>query len=160
MPELALDDVERHALARELDGIRVPELVWREPAPHACADGQPAQLRADCGSRPSPPSRGSVDDAKQRPDRQLRPRDEPGAQQLPAPLVHADLAPAAALAAPDQQRSAPLVEVVLGKRESLLDTSPARQSTMIIARILKPWRSSGVWRSTATISSTVGGSAG
>jgi hypothetical protein len=38
--------------------------------------------------------------------------------------------------------------------------SPPRQSTMISARNLKPCRSSPVWRITAMISSTVGGSAG
>jgi hypothetical protein len=38
--------------------------------------------------------------------------------------------------------------------------SPARQSTTIIARSLNPCRSSQVWRITATISSTVGGSPG
>jgi hypothetical protein len=37
---------------------------------------------------------------------------------------------------------------------------PARHKTTIIARIRQPWRLSGLWRSTATISSTVGGSAG
>jgi len=38
--------------------------------------------------------------------------------------------------------------------------SPPRQSTTISARSLKPCRSSLVWRMTAMISSTVGGSAG
>jgi hypothetical protein len=47
-----------------------------------------------------------------------------------------------------------------GERERLLDAQPARQSTMIIARSHHPWRSSAVWRMTATISSIVGGSAG
>jgi len=37
---------------------------------------------------------------------------------------------------------------------------PARHSTAIIPLILKPCRSSKVWRITATISSTKGGSAG
>jgi hypothetical protein len=39
---------------------------------------------------------------------------------FPAPLVHADLAPAAALAAADKDRSAPLVEVILCERERFL----------------------------------------
>jgi hypothetical protein len=38
--------------------------------------------------------------------------------------------------------------------------SPARHSTTIVARNRHPWRFSAVWRMTATISSTVGGSAG
>jgi hypothetical protein len=33
--ELALEHVERHALAGELDGMRVAQLVRREPAPDA-----------------------------------------------------------------------------------------------------------------------------
>src|SRR5215207_1593834 len=33
--ELALDDDDRHALARHLDGVRVAQLVWREASPHA-----------------------------------------------------------------------------------------------------------------------------
>jgi hypothetical protein len=36
-PELALDDVQRHAFARELDRVRVPELVRREAPLHAGA---------------------------------------------------------------------------------------------------------------------------
>jgi hypothetical protein len=52
------------------------------------------------------------------------------------------------------------LEVVLGERERFLTRSPARHKTMIIARTRQPWRSSAAWRKTATISSTVGGSAG
>jgi hypothetical protein len=33
--ELALDDVDRHALARELDRVRVPQPVGRKPTSHA-----------------------------------------------------------------------------------------------------------------------------
>jgi hypothetical protein len=45
-----------------------------------------------------------------------------GLKFLPAPVVHADLAPAPALAAADQQRAAALVEIGLGKRERFLDS--------------------------------------
>ena len=44
--ELALDHVERHALARELDGVRVAQLVRREAAPHARLGGEPPELDA------------------------------------------------------------------------------------------------------------------
>jgi hypothetical protein len=37
------------------------------------------------------------------------------------PLVHADFAAPAALAAPDEQRSATPIEVAFGKRERLMD---------------------------------------
>jgi hypothetical protein len=33
MAELALDDVQRHALAGQLEGVRVAQLVRRKPAP-------------------------------------------------------------------------------------------------------------------------------
>jgi hypothetical protein len=42
---------------------------------------------------------------------------EPRLQLVPSPAIHADLATAAALAAPDQQRTAALVEIGLGERE-------------------------------------------
>jgi len=64
---------------------------------------------------------GAIDDAEQRPDRQIDACGQPRAQVLPAPLVHPDLAAAAALPAADQDRSAPRVEVVVGERERLLD---------------------------------------
>jgi hypothetical protein len=72
------------------------------------------------------------------PGRQLGPRREPGAQLLPAPLVHADLAPPAALAAADQDRASPLVEIVLGERERSWRRTPARHSTTMIARRRQP----------------------
>ena len=79
---------------------------------------------ADGGARPRSPAGRAVDDAEQRPDRQLGAGVQPRPQLLPAPVVHADLAAAAALAVADQQRSAPLVEIVLGERERLLDAQP------------------------------------
>jgi hypothetical protein len=42
--ELALDDVQRHPLAREFERMRVAQLVRREPAPHARPGGEPAKL--------------------------------------------------------------------------------------------------------------------
>ena len=158
--ELALDDVERHALAGELDRVGVAQLVRREPAPHARLGGEPAELDAHAGARPRPPARGAVDDAEQRPDRQLNAGGEPGLQLLPAPGVHADLAAPAALAVAHQQRPAPRVEVALAERERLLDAQPAAPEHDDQRPQPKPWRSSAAWRITATISSTVGGSAG
>jgi hypothetical protein len=54
-------------------------------------------------------------------DRQLDARLEPGRELFPGPVVHADLAAPAALAAADEQRSAARVEVGLGERERLVD---------------------------------------
>jgi hypothetical protein len=49
VPELALDDVERDALAGELQRVRVAQLVRREPTPDPCLSGEPAELGADRG---------------------------------------------------------------------------------------------------------------
>jgi hypothetical protein len=44
--ELALDDVERDALAGELQRVRVAQLVRREPTPDPSLSGEPAELGA------------------------------------------------------------------------------------------------------------------
>ena len=44
MAELALDDDERHALVRHLDGVGVAEMVGREASPNARSGGGAAQL--------------------------------------------------------------------------------------------------------------------
>ena len=44
--ELALDDVQRHALAGEFQRVRMAQLVWREAAPDAGLGGEPAKLRS------------------------------------------------------------------------------------------------------------------
>jgi hypothetical protein len=71
MAELALDDVERDALAGELERVGVAQLVRRKAAPDPGAGGEPPELRADRGARPRPPAGRAVDDAEQRPDQQL-----------------------------------------------------------------------------------------
>jgi hypothetical protein len=48
--ELALDDVERDALAGELERMRVAQLMRREAAPDPGADREPAELAADGGA--------------------------------------------------------------------------------------------------------------
>ena len=44
MPELALDQIHGDALARQLDGMCMPELVRREPAADTGLEREPAQL--------------------------------------------------------------------------------------------------------------------
>src|SRR4051812_46250099 len=87
VPELALDDVERHAFAGELDGVGVAQLVRREAPPDTRLDSEPTELDPDPGARPGPAASGAVDDAEQRPDPQLDPVAEPGRQLLPSPPV-------------------------------------------------------------------------
>jgi hypothetical protein len=83
--ELALDDDQRHALARHLDGMGVPELVRREASPHSCLAGDASELRARGGGGPRPSARGAVDNAEQRSDWELDARLEPGRELLLMP---------------------------------------------------------------------------
>jgi len=48
--QLALDDDQRHPLARQFDGVRVRDLVGREASPHAVPDGGPAQVGSRGGT--------------------------------------------------------------------------------------------------------------
>ena len=50
MAGLALDDDQRHALTRELDGMGVAQLVRREAPPDTGVDGGPVQVRAGGGA--------------------------------------------------------------------------------------------------------------
>ena len=50
MAELALDDVQRHALAGEFERVRVAQLVRRESPSDAGARGEPTELAADGGA--------------------------------------------------------------------------------------------------------------
>jgi hypothetical protein len=59
MPELALGDVDRHALASEFARVRAPQLMWPEPAPNTGLGGELAELSADGGLRAGTRDRGS-----------------------------------------------------------------------------------------------------
>ena len=91
MPELALDDVDRHSLTSELDGVRVPQLMRREPPTHAGLGGETSKLPADSSRRPCATAGRAVDDAEQRPDRQLHTVLEPAVEMLETPVIHSDL---------------------------------------------------------------------
>src|SRR3954471_2374791 len=98
--------------------------TWRSwsarTAPHARLGGEPAELDAHARARPRPLARWAVDDAEQRPDRELKAGGNPRLQLLPAPRVHADLAAPAALAAAQEQGPAARVEVAVAQRQRLL----------------------------------------
>ena len=49
MPELTLYDDQRYALARHLDRLCMPELMWRQPPTHPGRDRGVAQLDTDPG---------------------------------------------------------------------------------------------------------------
>ena len=71
MPELSLDNDQRHALVGHLDRVRMPELMGREPAPDSRCYGGPAQLAARRCRLPVAPGGWAVDHAEQRADREL-----------------------------------------------------------------------------------------
>jgi len=87
MPQLSLDDVERHALAGKLKRMRMTELVRCEPAPHPRADGELPELDPDPGCGPRPTARWTVDHAEQRADRQALALVEPEAELPETPLI-------------------------------------------------------------------------
>jgi hypothetical protein len=63
--EPALDDVERDALARHVDGVRVAQLVRGDASPDTSRHGEPLQRRADGRGRPWSAGGRAVDDAQQ-----------------------------------------------------------------------------------------------
>jgi hypothetical protein len=121
LAELALDDDQRDAFAGHLDRVGVAQLMWREATPHSCRGRRSTQLRACRCGRPVPSAHRAVDDAQKRTDRQPTPYVEPGLELLLSPGVHADLATAPALAAPDQDGAAALIKVAFRKHERILD---------------------------------------
>jgi hypothetical protein len=52
MTELALDDEQRHALARHLHRVRVPRLMGHKATAHVGSRGDIVQLGPDTGGRP------------------------------------------------------------------------------------------------------------
>jgi hypothetical protein len=124
MAELPLDHDQRHAFACHLDGVGVAQLVRREAAPNPGRGSRAAQLRACRSGRPVAAARRAGDNAKQGADGKLGPQLQPGPEFFPSPRVHADLAAAPALAAPNQERAAALIEIALSQGERLVDPQP------------------------------------
>ena len=109
MPKLALDDVDRHTLTSELDRVRVAQLVGRETAPDAGLGCQRSQLATNGSRRPCPTARRAVEDAEQRPDRQLNALLDPDVEVVEPSLIESQLAALVTLAVADKQRpSAPV----------------------------------------------------
>jgi hypothetical protein len=124
VPQLTLDDGEWDALVGELDCVRVAQLVGREAAAHPGLRGDAPQLGAGRVARPGPATSAPLDYAQERTDGHPDAQFEPGAQVLPAPGVHADLAAAAALAVADEHRARTGLEVVLGQGKRLVNAQP------------------------------------
>jgi hypothetical protein len=122
--ELALNDDQRYAFARQFDGVRLAELVRRKAPANAGCDRGVAQVGPAGGVGPVAPARRPVEDAEQRSDGQLGPQLKPWLEFFSAPRVHADLAAASALAAPDQHSTTAPIEIGLGERERLVNAQP------------------------------------
>jgi hypothetical protein len=122
--ELALNHDQWHPFTRQLDRVRVPELMRRGPATHTRCGGGPAQVRASGGARPHSAAGRTIDDAEQRTDGQLESPLQPRLQFLLSPRVHTHLAAASAFAATDEQRAAAVVEIGFGERERFLNAQP------------------------------------
>lgn len=119
MPELALDDIERHALAGHLNGVSVTKLMRGEAASHAGLNGEAAELCPGgwrCHGRPQV---GPLMTQKQRPDCAVL---DPRSKLLLAPLVHTDLASPIALAVANEDGAARGIEVALGQAKRLGDS--------------------------------------
>jgi hypothetical protein len=97
MPELALDDEQRHAFARHLDRVGVAELMGREPASYTGSGGGVVELQADTGGRPRATGGRASKDAEQSADRERGAQLQPWGELLPRPSVHPDFAALAAL---------------------------------------------------------------
>jgi len=125
VPELALDDDQRHALVSHLDRMGVPELVGRESPPYSGRDGRAAQLLSGRGLCPVSSGCRAPDDAQQRSYGKLRTHIEPWLQLTPCPAIHADLAAAAALSLSHQHRAPGPVQISLGEIERFADPQPS-----------------------------------
>jgi hypothetical protein len=117
----------------------------RRPARRAAA------LATHRGARPRSPAGEAIDDAEQRPNRQLDARAHPGPQLLP---------PHSSIPTSRRRPPVPLQSRIDPRRWSRSCSAsasaswmrrPARRRTTIIARTLQPCRSSDAWRMTATI---------
>jgi hypothetical protein len=158
--ELALDDHERYAFVGEFDRVRMSQLVRGKAAAHAGDCRRIAQLRASGRDRPAATARRAGDDAEQRPDRELEPSREPRLQLLPCLVVHAALTPVPAPARTHQHRATPPVQIGLSERKRLADPKRCAPQHDDWTTKTLPCSVFPAARITATISSTVGGTAG
>jgi hypothetical protein len=153
--ELALNHVERHALAGELDGVGGVHWCGAKRRRLPAWAASRAKLDAHVRARPRPPAgRPSMTQNDGRIGNSTRTASHGRS------CSHPDLAAPAVLTVADQQRPARGVEVALAERERFLNARPAAprygdqraqpEALSIVA----------AWRMITMISSTVGGSAG
>jgi hypothetical protein len=68
VPELPLNDDERHAFASHLDGVGVAQLMWSEPSTNTRGGGRAPQLSSSGRGRPLATTRPAVEHTEQRAD--------------------------------------------------------------------------------------------
>src|SRR4051794_24915755 len=100
-------------------------MVRCEAPAHTGAGGKSAQHRTSWGGLPWASAGGAVDHAEQRADGHGATDGQPGFELFEAPVVHADLASAAAFAAAHEDRPAAAVEIELVEVERFLDAQPS-----------------------------------
>jgi hypothetical protein len=103
----------------------MPELMWRQPAPHPGCHRGVAQLDPDPGRGTRPSASRAAQHAEQRADRQARTELEPGIERLPCPTVHPDLTAPTALPVSDLDRAPDPVQIALGQRKRFADPQPS-----------------------------------
>ena len=107
---------------RQLDRVRVAQLMRRQPPAHSSLQAGAAQLVAHGGRVPRSAAAMAVKNAEQQPDRQLAAQLNPRIQMLPTEAVHPHLSALTALAPPNCDRTAAWVQVGLGQGERFTDS--------------------------------------
>jgi hypothetical protein len=125
MPQLPLDDGQRHPLARKLDSVRVTKLVRRQPTANTSSERVPAQLPTHGGRRPWPPASRTIDHTEQWANRQIHTTGKPRSEMItPRPDIHPDLPAFIALPSAHEKRPPPRVKISLDQRQRFLDPKP------------------------------------
>jgi hypothetical protein len=114
VPQLALDDEQRNALAGHFDGVGVSKLVRRKASANAGRLSGAMELAADACRRARGATGRSTEDAEERADRKARAELQPRLEMRPRTAVHPDLATPTALAVANHHCATVMVEVALG----------------------------------------------
>jgi hypothetical protein len=160
VPQLALDNDQRHPLTSHLHCVRVTQLVGSKAPANSRFDRGPSQLGARSTGGPRAAPRASVDDAEQRTMGNLTRASSHGSSscQPQSSMPTSRRRPSL----PRRTSSEPRRWSRSGSRSDSASSmrSPARHNTTTSPRNRRPCSPSPAARITATISSTVGGSAG
>ena len=135
-------------------------MVGREPPPHPALSARwCSSIRAELAGQARPRVGLSITQ-NSGPTGSSNAVSQPGLERRPSPRVHTDLSPAIVLPCLTKNEPRRGSRSVSVSDSASWIRSPARHSTTIRALRRWPWRVCPAWRITATISSTLGGSAG